>query len=389
MFHRCCVFTLFSFLSVNVAAQTPLNCPPTSNERPTVVANKGGIPSTTWTELQQTVTVVVDGLCAWVEKTKADPAGLRLYLAGHRLDKTAPTAVNLSQDYVKFVLKLDSATNRDEWIKILSTIRDTKDHVVNVSVGHPAHNQEVFVSSYFIVFGLFPRYTVWIVMGLVGLLVALGLLTARSSLLRVPGSLPPPARLAFSLGLVQMAAWFYLIVACYLYIWLLTGEYNTLTQGVLALAGISAATGLGATFVDAQKKQSSELQRSTLMSAETALRLRITEIERANPVSETLLDQELQGKKSDLAKVVADIATLPPQAAPSASRGFVKDILSDADGIRFHRFQVVVWTIVLAVVFVRLVHQEFAMPEFSAMLLGLMGLSSGTYVGFKFPETGK
>ena len=29
------------------------------------------------------------------------------------------------------------------------------------------------------------------------------------------------------------------------------------------------------------------------------------------------------------------------------------------------------------------------MPEFDASLLGLMGISSGTYVGFKFPESAR
>jgi hypothetical protein len=32
------------------------------------------------------------------------------------------------------------------------------------------------------------------------------------------------------------------------------------------------------------------------------------------------------------------------------------------------------------------VYKDLAMPEFSATLLGLMGLSSGTYLGFKVPE---
>jgi hypothetical protein len=40
-------------------------------------------------------------------------------------------------------------------------------------------------------------------------------------------------------------------------------------------------------------------------------------------------------------------------------------------------------------VFVRLVYNDFAMPEFSPTLLGLMGISSGTYLGFKFPEVPK
>jgi hypothetical protein len=32
---------------------------------------------------------------------------------------------------------------------------------------------------------------------------------------------------------------------------------------------------------------------------------------------------------------------------------------------------------------------DLAMPEFSATLLGLMGLSAGTYVGLKIPEMTK
>jgi len=39
-----------------------------------------------------------------------------------------------------------------------------------------------------------------------------------------------------------------------------------------------------------------------------------------------------------------------------------------------------------AVILVSSVYNNLAMPEFSATLLGLMGISSGTYIGFKFPE---
>jgi hypothetical protein len=48
--------------------------------------------------------------------------------------------------------------------------------------------------------------------------------------------------------------------------------------------------------------------------------------------------------------------------------------------------QMAVWTVVLVVVFVYAVKDNVLMPEFDATLLGLMGISSGTYVGFKFPE---
>jgi len=42
--------------------------------------------------------------------------------------------------------------------------------------------------------------------------------------------------------------------------------------------------------------------------------------------------------------------------------------------------------VVLGIMFVSSVYNNLTMPEFSATLLGLMGISSGTYIGFKFPE---
>ena len=68
------------------------------------------------------------------------------------------------------------------------------------------------------------------------------------------------------------------------------------------------------------------------------------------------------------------------------SKGFVRDVLSDGGGYSFHRFQIFAWTIVLGIIFVSSVYNNLTMPEFSATLLGLMGISSGTYIGFKFPE---
>ena len=41
----------------------------------------------------------------------------------------------------------------------------------------------------------------------------------------------------------------------------------------------------------------------------------------------------------------------------------------------------------LGIIFVSSVYNNLSMPEFSTTLLGLMGISSGTYVGFKSQET--
>jgi len=65
---------------------------------------------------------------------------------------------------------------------------------------------------------------------------------------------------------------------------------------------------------------------------------------------------------------------------------WLRDILSDGSGYSFHRFQIFAWTIVLGIIFVSSVYNNLVMPEFSPTLLGLMGLSAGTYIGFKFPE---
>jgi hypothetical protein len=64
----------------------------------------------------------------------------------------------------------------------------------------------------------------------------------------------------------------------------------------------------------------------------------------------------------------------------------LQDILNDAYGISFHRFQMFVWTVVLGFVFLESVWNRLSMPEFSATLLALQGVSAGTYLGFKIPE---
>lgn len=98
------------------------------------------------------------------------------------------------------------------------------------------------------------------------------------------------------------------------------------------------------------------------------------------------LNRQLEASRTRLADINQQIHALTPQAAAGVSRGLLPDILSDGAGYSFHRFQIFVWTIILGIIFVSSVYNNLTMPEFSATLLGLMGISSGTYIGFKFPE---
>lgn len=137
----------------------------------------------------------------------------------------------------------------------------------------------------------------------------------------------------YSLALTQMAFWFFLVITAFVLIWMIIGDTDTITQGVLVLIGISAGTALGATAIDSSKRK-----------------------------------------------------TTPEPARGEGSKGFLNDILSDGTGVSFHRFQIVVWTIVLGFIFSRRVLNHLAMPEFGTNLLTLMGISSGTYLGLKLPE---
>jgi hypothetical protein len=68
-----------------------------------------------------------------------------------------------------------------------------------------------------------------------------------------------------------------------------------------------------------------------------------------------------------------------------SERWFI-DILSDANGVSFHRFQLFSWTLILGGVFIGATYLELNMPVFDTTLMGLLGLSAATYLGLKVPE---
>ena len=351
----------------------------------TVVERNQYIATTSESELDRPITVALQGLQDWMKATGKPPRDLQLYLAGHKLTKSSPTLASVHQEYVNFHLNIERE-DRDAWMHILYEARQSADHKIPLSIGSK-DNMQAFDSKVDLALNVYPRYTYLIVGLLIALLVATVILSVRTDLLRDGTSAPAlPARLPYNLGRVQMAFWFYLVIASYLYVWLITGEYNTVTNSVLALIGISAGTGVAAVLVDKQKIQELATQRVGLETQQTALTSRINDLTAANPAPGSQLDQELQQKKNSLTEVQAQLAHCPPPPPPAISRGLLKDILSSGEGVGLHRFQMAVWTLVFGIIFVRSVYRELAMPNFDTSLLGLMGLSSGTYIGFKFPE---
>jgi hypothetical protein len=225
-------------------------------------------------------------------------------------------------------------------------------------------------------------------------------LVTHTNIIREPG--PPPTagkRRPYNLGRAQMAFWFFLIYASYVAIWLITGALDTITTSLLALMGISAGTALGEAMIDNGKDTAKTNQVNDLSAEKVALEQSISDtqpqLEAANEAASTALtdqsnrvalNRQLTDSRTRLGQIEQQLRTLSAQQSATVSSGFLRDILSDSSGYSFHRFQIFAWTLVLGIIFISSVYNSLSMPEFSPTLLGLMGLSAGTYIGFKFPE---
>src|SRR5215218_5133356 len=208
---------------------------------------------------------------------------------------------------------------------------------------------------------------------------------------------PPPDAGPYSLARTQAAWWLFIILAAYILIGLVTGNFATsINSTALTLLGIGAATAVGGVVISQSKKEDQQARARTLLR-------RITDLQELGTLKAAASPTLVQASRH------AELSQAYPEAARAAaagldayirrnavdyavatnqgSRGFLLDILSDADGVSVHRFQLFAWTIILGVVFVSGVLREVAMPVFSATLLGLMGLSAGTYLGLKIPES--
>jgi ABC-type Fe3+-siderophore transport system permease subunit len=137
----------------------------------------------------------------------------------------------------------------------------------------------------------------------------------------------------FSLSISQLAFWTFLIFGAYLIIYGITGDYtNILTEQSLILLGINSITAFGTSLIDGQGNE----------------------------------------KKR--------------KGSQRISEGFFYDILSDINGVNFHRFQTFIWTVAIGLFFVWEVIKNLAMPEFDETLLTLQGISAATFLGLRGQE---
>jgi hypothetical protein len=378
------------------ATATPSPTPPATNEAtaptappPKVVKIDGHL------ELDEIIQVEVEHF------TTHDPTKLVPFIDGRAVRGVYPEEIHPDKNRLHFHLEI-KPENKELWTDLLGAPPGTK-RLVTFTVG--LENQSPFDSVYDQDHQL-PLTIISPIYGVVALLVVLFTLVLflwlarKTNLIREPGEAASGRKLRpYNLGRTQMAFWFFLIYVSYICIWLITDALDTITPSLLALMGISAGTALGEAIIDSGKDETQAVQLQGLTAEKQALEQTIPELqaqlESVNAKASLNADdtnnrdnliKQLQEARTKLAQVNQQLHALSRPAGASVSQGFLRDILSDAGGYSFHRFQIFAWTIVLGIMFVSRVYNNLTMPEFSATLLGLMGLSSGTYIGFKFPE---
>jgi hypothetical protein len=277
-------------------------------------------------ELRQGLKVKVAQLPALLKRLECPgkKRELVLFLAGRPMPGlTAYPPTDPARDTIFFVLER-TADNYEEWTSLLGR---PPLHAVKINVSVGFDDSYPLPSSIKVPFRAIPEgwASFWLVLMLV--FGAIVLWAGRYTAMLRDGS----GRSAmFSLARVQLTFWTFLVLGSFMFIGMITGDYlNSMNEKVLALMGISAGTALGSSIID-------------------------------NGTSGT-----------------------NAQYVYLSTGSWWRDILSDGTDVSIHRFQMVAWTIVLGIVFLHQVYSKLSMPDLPATLLGLMGLSAGTYLGLK------
>ena len=330
---------------------------------------------------------------------------LILFLEGRPLRGVTNSLV---EGRLSFLLKRTNDSS-DTWGVLLAKPDFDPYRLETVSVGFP--NQQPFAfadKDNPTRISLRVYYRGWAIFCLILLVLTVILfvwLARTTGIIRDPNPPLLGARLRpYSLARTQAAVWFFLIIGSFIFICLITGDYNTITEQALILMGIGTGTALGSAMIDASKNDTANSQLSELNPQRVQLQSEVTELTAKRDAQskqitdagaaatadnkQTLSDLNVklnttQAQLDEIAKKISDASS---GLSKPASEGFLRDLLTDVNGINFHRFQMLAWTIVLAFLFCAGVYTALAMPQFSGTLLALMGISAGTYLGFKIPE---
>jgi len=355
-------------------AQTPVHNPDAEPWVAKVAPDCGNGPDL---ELGDVVSVDIDRLRPWVD-AGGKPWSLVLFLDSIPVTGVTPISVNDNRDgsyTLKFQL-LHTVQNQQTWATLLTSC----DCPLPLSVGMP--NGVAFAANPSATLHLI-RYSGPLMAGALCLFAALLVIFLwvawRFPLLRDSDTEQTGQKRPWSLARCQSAVWFFITLGSWLVLLVITKHAGLIPDAILGLLGISAATGVSGAVVDASKRTANQTQLQELKTEQAKDQAALNAV----PADAA----ERAGLQTKLDETTKQVASLEKSVQGAPSENFLVDILSDAGGISYYRFQIFAWTLVLALYFIWSVWWHLAMPDFSAQLLGLLGISSGTYLGFKIPET--
>jgi hypothetical protein len=322
--------------------------------------------------LGDTITVLTNQLPSLLAEAECRKSGQKVTLF---LDGKPMVGVpinppsNPAGELISFLLVRNAAT-QGFWDGILGA-PEGQFRSVAVSVG--LNDRFALPSNSTVNFNVVPAglFLTWVGVLAVAL-VLFATLASRSNLLRDSNAQPDPMmkeRAAFSAARVQAAFWFFVVLCCYLFISVITGDFlRSMTTGALAILGLAAATAAGSASIDAAKDTHDvRVQNAGVVSMAAAFSLNQPGGVPADPEKKYALDQAAA-------------------KARGASQGFLIDVLSDVNGVSFQRFQLLVWTVVLGIIFCWTTWKSLALPPLDAGLLGTYFVSSATFLSLKLPE---
>jgi hypothetical protein len=347
------------------------------------------------------IQVRVQNLDTLVQQGRVHPDSFVLFVDGRAIKDAPMHLVGPTGKVLEARLEYTTASSK-EWLAAFEPIQ--KDGrirgSVRIGVGYPTGPEAPWAGGPAML--QFEPYTQFrFVATLVGIVATLALLlwlTFRHGLLRdvsAPSELPIGRR-PFSLGRAQAAAWFFAVFASFLYVRLVTGNFeNVLNAQALFLLGLSIATQAGARMVDTSRREGTQNALDELRPQQAELTAQVdvmtTAVEslgtNADPAAKLALTATNVARVHELGRVDRRIAEAEAVLRGSRSENFLRDLVSDGVGVSLHRVQMVAWTVVLIGIYLTDVYTKLALPTLSTTLLGLMGLSSAAYLGLKPGES--
>jgi hypothetical protein len=323
------------------------------------------------------------------QKSPANKLGLfinDLFMKG-----LAPMPIPEEPRWVMFHLKRN-ADNRDAWSELFGNKSFGSNEELELTIGlqdgsWAAQEPKTLRLEYF------PGVSSGVVLG-VAILIAVATVYLGKTTTMLRDSCEPPSdggKRSYSLARFQMALWFVTVVLASGFTYAVTGDLSPIPQGTLILMGIGAGTAVGAAAIDLNKRTASKTDQTNLTAEKDALPKQIQDLQAkissvtAGDPNLPLLQQQLLDAQKRLSTVSTQLTQLTATKVP-ASKWFLPDILSDDNGISFHRLQVFGWTLVFWAFFMSILIKRITMVDFDTTQLALMGISGSTYLGFKLQE---